>query len=73
MTTITGHLTQTDKKAIRSILDGGFTEGKVGRKSYYLSQSLNGEYVVLIKQVDRGCGFFGSPLRVSTYTSIIKL
>lgn len=33
-----GHLTATEKKAVKAILAAKLTSGKVGRKEYYLEQ-----------------------------------
>ena len=53
MKTITGHLTTIEKKAIKAILKAGLTQGRVGRKDYFL-QNENGLFTVKIQQKDRG-------------------
>jgi hypothetical protein len=62
-----GHLTQTEKKAIKAIIEAGFTEAKVGKKTYKIS---NGEvYKVEIFQMGRGwISCPGSPLRMMKNT-----
>ena len=69
MTTLTGHITQTEKKAIKAILNANLMSGKVGIKNYFLSLT-DGIYTVKVQQNDRGLmPVGGSELRVSTYTS----
>ena len=73
MKVLTGHLTATDKKAIKAILEAGMTSAKVGRKTFFLSVDNEGTYTVRKQFMNRGmipCG--GSPLRLSTYTSTFK-
>lgn len=74
MEILTGHLTGTEKKAIRAILEGNTSSGRVGKKDYILTELSKDEYMVKILQVDRGmipCP--GSPLRISTYTSTFRI
>lgn len=69
MKIISGHLTTSDKKAIKAILDIGLNSGKVGKKKYFLTEE-KGIYTVKYQQKDRGliqCG--GSELRISTYSA----
>jgi hypothetical protein len=71
---LTGHLTDSHKKAIKAILKAGLKEGKVNNINYFIKTD-SSPYTCIIKQNDRGmipCS--GSPLRLSTYTSqfIIK-
>lgn len=69
MTTLTGHITQTEKKAIKAILNANLMSGKVGIKTYFLFLN-DGIYTVKVQQKDRGMiPVGGSELRVSTYTS----
>jgi len=73
MKTITGHLTATDKKHIKTILINKWSFAKSGLKTYYISQHDN-LYTVKIEQRDRGLiPVAGSKLRVSTYISTFKL
>jgi len=69
MKVIHGHLTQTEKKAIKLILKCGYMDGVVGRKTYFLK--LRDEiYEAYITQKDRGLvSVGGSQLRISTYKS----
>lgn len=72
MKTLTGHLTNTDKKAIVSIIESGFSAGKVGKSTYYIS-SLNDLFTVKKVIKDRGLiPRTGSKLRLSTYISTFK-
>lgn len=77
MKTLTGHLTAHDKKAIKAIMERGFSAGTVGKKQYYLIQDnylSSKNYTVKIRVMDRGlipCP--GSALRQSTYTSTFIL
>lgn len=68
MKTILGHLTASEKTAIKAILGANLQSGRVGRKNYFISSE--GEiFTVKIAVMDRGlvpCP--GSPLRLSTYT-----
>jgi hypothetical protein len=69
MKVIEGHLTATNKKAIKAILSAGLTSGKVGRISYFLFLT-DGIWTVKIQQKDRGImPVAGSPLRLSTYVA----
>lgn len=73
MKTLTGHLTATDKKVIKAMLDAKIMAGKVGKKNYFLSLE-NDTYTVKIQQKDRGLiPVVGSELRISTYTSTFSL
>jgi hypothetical protein len=69
MNIIEGHLTATDKKAIKAILSSGLTSGRVGKKDYFLTVT-DGIYTV--KQIVKDRGLIpvpGSEFRLSTYTS----
>ena len=73
MKVLTGHLTATDKKAIKAIMEAGLMKGKVGRKSYFITKS-GDVYSVKYTIMDRGMiSVPGSPLRLSTYSSSFKL
>jgi hypothetical protein len=67
MKVLSGHLTATEKKHIKAILDQNLMTGKIGRKSYWLSLN-EGLYTVKVMQNDRGLGWIGSELRQSVYT-----
>ena len=73
MKVITGHLTASNKKAIKAILKANLTAGKVGKTSYFLS--VEGEvYTVKIQKKDRGMvPVCGSRIRLSTYTATFLL
>ena len=73
MKVIEGHLTATDKKAIKAILSANLFSGKVGKKDYYLTVT-GGIYTV--KQIVKDKGLIpvpGSALRLSIYTSKFTL
>lgn len=73
MKTLTGYLTNTDKKAIKAILSIGKNSGRVGKSDYFLT-SLNGVYTCIKVVKDRGlipCP--GSKLRISQYKSTFKI
>lgn len=73
MRVIEGHLTETDKRAIKAILSQGQMSGKVGSKTYFLSKS-GKEYTVKYQVKDRGLiPVPGSGFRLSTYTSKFEL
>lgn len=65
MKTIKGHITATEKKAIKAIFNAGLMAGKVGRKEYHISQQ-NEVYTVKIIENGRDLGFIGSPLQQET-------
>lgn len=69
MKTLTGHLTQTNKKHIQAILNANLLEGKINRTNYFISK--NGStnvFTVKICVADRGfIPVPGTPLRLSTY------
>ena len=52
MKVLTGHLTQTEKKAIKAILEAKLMSGRVGIKDYFLTEK-DGTYTVKKYQVDR--------------------
>lgn len=73
MTTLTGHLTQTDKRNIRAILDAGLTAGRINGQDYHITQESE-LYTVTKRVKDRGlipCA--GSKPRISAYTSTFRL
>lgn len=72
MQVIKGHLTPTNKKHIKAILNANLSEAKVNRINYHLTLD-NGFYTVKIVLKDRGLGFIGNELRLSTYISVFKL
>jgi hypothetical protein len=73
MKTLTGHLTKSDKKAIKAILDAGLLSAKVGKKSFFITAE-NGIYKVIFQQKDRGLiPVAGSPLKLSTYSATFSL
>jgi hypothetical protein len=67
MKVLSGHLTATEKKHIKAILDQKLTAGKIGRKTYHLFNN-DGLYTVKVIQNDRGLGWIGAELRQSVYT-----
>lgn len=74
ITVLDGHLTPGNKKAIKAILEQSLTAGKVGKASYFLTAEGSNVYKVAIQVMDRGLiPVPGSKLRLSTYTSKIKI
>lgn len=73
MKVLTGHLTATEKNAIKQMLHLGLTCGKTPKKMYHLV--LNEDiYTVTIEQQDRGLiPVPGSELRKSKYKSTFKI
>lgn len=70
---IQGHLTATDKKAIKAMLALGMSSGKVGRKTYSISED-NGLYSVSYQIKDRGLvPVAGAKFRISTYRATFKM
>lgn len=68
-----GHLTQTEKKAVKAIMDSGLKAGRIGKKTYQLSIEGNVLSVVILV-MDRGLvPVPGSPLRLSKYSSTVTL
>jgi hypothetical protein len=51
MKALTGHITATEKKAIKAILAAGLTSGRVGRTDYRISNE-NGLYLVFITKLE---------------------
>ena len=71
--TIDGHLTVTDIRAIKTLLFNGVYSGKVGKKTYSITEE-NGLYSVTQKVLDRGViPVLGSKLRISTYLATFKI
>lgn len=70
---LTGHLTQTEKNAIKAILKANLTRGRVGRKDYIITQK-GDVYSVSVFQKDRGMMPDAySKIRVSKYKSTFIL
>ena len=46
------HLTQTNIKSIKAVLNAGLMAGKVGRITYFIEPLVNNEYKVKIQQVE---------------------
>jgi len=68
MIILTGHLTATDKRNVKTIILNKWNYAKSGLKTYYLTQKDN-VYTVKIEQKDRGLiPTPGSKLRLNTYT-----
>lgn len=64
--TLTGHLTATQKKHIKYLIDAKFITAKVNSINYALSEN-NGIYTVFIARKDRGMiPVPGSALRTTT-------
>lgn len=73
ITVLQGHLTAKDKTAIKALLDAGLAVGKVGKKTYSITEN-NGLYDVSFKIKDKGLiPVPGSAFRISTYTATFKL
>lgn len=54
MKTLTGHLTQTNKKHIQAILNANLLEGKINRTNYFISKNESTNvFIVKICVVDR--------------------
>jgi len=73
MKVLTGHLTATEKKVVKQIIQNNWVYGKVGLKTFFVTKD-NENFNVKIQVKDRGlipCP--GSQLRLSTYLSTIKL
>lgn len=71
--TIDGHLTVTDIRAIKALLFNGVDSGKVGKKTYFITEE-NGLYSVTQKVLDRGIiPVSGSKLKISTYRATFKI
>jgi len=45
-----GHLTQTNKKAIKAMFDQDVMEGRVGKIDYFIKNIKDNQYTVTIKQ-----------------------
>lgn len=68
-----GHLTATDKKAINALLDAGALVGKVGKKTFCITEK-DGIYHATYHVKDRGLmPVPGSTLRISTYKATFKI
>ena len=72
ISTLSGHLTTTNKTHIKAILKANLTEAKVNTTNYCLRLN-DGVYTVKIAKKDRGLGFIGNELRVSIYNATFKI
>jgi len=73
MKVLTGHLTDTNKKAIKAMFAANILQAKVNNVYYSITES-NGVYKVIKCKMDRGmipCG--GSELRMSKYVSTFTM
>lgn len=50
LSTVTGHLTQTEKKHIAHLITNKMFQGKINRKNYFLTSLGNGLYSVTIME-----------------------
>lgn len=74
MKVIEGHLTATDKKVVKVMLDSKLTAGKNGKTSYFLTPLTANTYKVDKWIMDRGLiPVPGSALRLSKYVSKIEI
>jgi len=72
MKVLEGHLTATDKKAVKAILDKGLFSGRVGKADYFIGKGVNVFYVSKMV-IDKGLiPVVGSKPRLSTYKSTIE-
>lgn len=70
---IDGHVTAKDKAAIKAMIASGLSVGKVGRKTYSITEN-NGLYTVSYKVKDKGLiPVPGSAYSISTYSATFKL
>lgn len=73
MKVISGHLTATEKLAIKQMINLKFANAKTPKKRYQLSEE-NGVYTVLIQQNDRGLiPVPGSQKRLTTNKAVFTL
>jgi hypothetical protein len=73
MKTLSGHLTESNKKAIKAILDLNLSAGKVGRINYFITPGPD-HYQVKIVKMDRGMiPVPGSQLRQSISLATFSL
>lgn len=69
ISTLSGHLTAHDKKAILAVMNLGLTQGQVGKKSIFITPIQDNSFTVKISMKDRGMmPVPGSQLRLSTYS-----
>ena len=73
ITTITGHLTATEKRHISEMFRLKLTSGKVNRKFYHIAGPENGIFKVTILENDRGIGLIGGKIRLSSYQHTFKI
>ena len=68
MKILTGpHMTATERRGIKAMIDQNFTQGTIGRTRYTVSHNGAGHYVASATKAERGIGY-GSPLRNTTST-----
>jgi hypothetical protein len=72
MKVLTGHLTATNKKHIKAILEADLLKARINTIDYFLSLK-NDIYTVKTAQKDRGFGFIGNEFRITIYTATFKL
>lgn len=73
MKVLSGHLTTTEKRAIKQMLHLKLTSARTPKKLYYLKLE-EGVYTVIIEQQDRGLiPVHGSELRASKYKATFKI
>ncbi|MBT4206996.1 hypothetical protein HOE22_01485 [Candidatus Woesearchaeota archaeon] len=67
-----GHLTATDKRAIKHMIEKQIWKGRVGKSDWFIKELGNGKYDITQKVKDKGLvPVAGTKFRISTYISKI--
>ncbi len=69
---LSGHLTVTDKRAIKHMIEKEIWQGRVGKSDWFIKDLGKGKYDITQKIKDKGLvPVRGTKFRISTYKSTI--
>ena len=71
---LSGHLTATDKRAVKHMIEKEIWKGRVGKSDWFIKDLGKGKYDITQKIKDKGLvPVAGTKFRISTYKSTIEV
>ena len=71
---LSGHLTATDKRAVKHMIEKEIWKGRVGKSDWFIKDLGKGTYDITQKIKDKGLvPVAGTKFRISTYKSTIEV
>jgi phage-related tail protein len=71
---LSGHLTTTDKRAVKHMIEKEIWKGRVGKSDWFIKDLGKGKYDITQKIKDKGLvPVAGTKFRISTYKSTIEV